>query len=237
MPRSGTTLTEQIISRHPQAAAGEELKDIAQIAVSLGSRGDHARNFAKRLSKLTRSETRELAGRYLSTLDRISVNAPRVTDKMPQNFLHLGLIALLFPNARIIHCRRDPLDTCLSCFTMHLKDHHHGYAGDLGTLGSYYREYANLMAHWRKVVPVPIHELQYERLIEFPEEESRKLIDFIGLPWDSACLAPHESARPIRTLSRIQVRQPIYRTSVARWRRYEKHLGPLKAALGDLIPQ
>ena len=234
MPRSGTTLTEQIISRHPKAAGGGELIDIPDLAASL-RRDEDAKSYVKHVSRLSPLEVRELAGRYLGTLDRISADADRVTDKMPQNFLHLGLITLLFPKARIIHCRRNPLDTCLSCFTMHLKDHNHGYAGDLGTLGSYYREYASLMDHWREVLPRSIYELDYERLVESPEEESRKLIEFVGLAWDPACLSPQESARPVHTLSRAQVRQPIYRSSVERWRRYEKHIGPLKAALGDLV--
>lgn len=234
MPRSGTTLAEQILSRHPEAAPADELRDIGRIAESLAKRGG-ASIYARRLAQLGVPETKELARRYLAALDRISTVADRVTDKMPQNFLHLGLIALLFPKARIIHCRRNPLDTCLSCFTMHLKDHNHGYAGNLRTLGLYYREYASLMAHWREVLPIPIYELEYERLTEQPEQESRALVDFIGLPWDPACLSPHESTRPVRTLSRIQVRQPIYRSSVGRWRRYETHLGPLKEALGDLV--
>ena len=233
MPRSGTTLTEQIISRHPRAAPGDELRDIGRIAQSL-SQGGGGTMYAKRLAQLSVPETKDLARRYLVALDRISTVADRVTDKMPQNFLHLGLIALLFPKARIIHCRRDPLDTCLSCFTIHLKDHNHGYAGDLKTLGLYYREYHLLMAHWREVLQVSIYDLDYERLVAAPEEESRRLIEFIGLPWDPACLAPQESQRAVKTLSRLQVRQPIYATSVQRWRRYEKYLGPLREALGDL---
>jgi tetratricopeptide (TPR) repeat protein len=235
MPRSGTTLTEQIISRHPDAAAAGELGDVPRIAASLGLRSDSAKDYAKRLARLTPPEARELARRYLAVLDRVSADASHVTDKMPQNFEHLGLIALLFPKARIIHCRRDPLDTCVSCFTMHLKDHNHGYAGDLRTLGLYYREYIALMDHWRDVLPVPVYDLDYERLIDAPEEQSRKLIEFVGLPWDPACLTPQDSARAVTTLSRMQVRQPIYRTSIGRWRRYDKHLGPLKAALGELV--
>ena len=195
MPRSGTTLTEQIISRHPDAAAAGELRDIARIAASLGLRSRRCEGLRQAARQADPRRSKELARRYLAVLDRISADAARVTDKMPQNFQHLGLIALLFPKRRIIHCRRDPLDTCVSCFTMQLRDHNHGYAGDLGTLGSYYREYAALMAHWREVLPVPIYDLDYERLIEAPEEESRKLIEFIGLPWDPACLTPHESAR------------------------------------------
>ena len=240
MPRSGTTLVEQILSRHPDVAAAGELFDIGQLAGKLGfetlgfERND-AGNFARRVVKLGAAEARNLAERYLATLERTSQTAARVTDKMPHNFLHLGLIALLFPNAKIIHCRRDPLDTCVSCFTVQLKDHLHNYACDLQTLGAYYRDYASLMQHWREVLPLEILELDYERLIEEPERESRRLIDFIDLPWDSACLTPHESTRAVNTLSRTQVREPIYRTSIGRWRHYEKHLGPLKEALGDLV--
>ena len=234
MPRSGTTLTEQILARHPEMAAGGELGDLGAIASSLGFRAVDAGAFAKRLPKLTMKETKELARRYLAVLDRVSLPAARVTDKMPHNFQHLGLVALLFPNARIIHCRREPLDTCVSCYTTQLRAHIHGYASDLSTLGGYYREYAGLMQHWRRVLPLPVYELDYERLIEDPETESRRIVEFVGLSWDPACLAPQESGLPVNTQSRTQVRQPIYGSSVGRWRRYEKHLGPLKAALGDL---
>ncbi len=236
MPRSGTTLAEQIISRHPEAAAGGELKALPLMATSLGfGSGGDPKQFAKRLARLTPSEARAFADRYLGELDRISASAKRVTDKMPGNFMHLWLIALLFPNARVIHCRRDPLDNCVSCFTNPLKDHIHGYAADPATLGAYYREYSALMDHWREVVSLPIHELPYERMIESPEEQSRALVDFIGLPWDPACLTPQDSARPIYTLSMTQVREPIHSRSVGRWRNYDRHLGPLKAALGDLV--
>jgi tetratricopeptide (TPR) repeat protein len=233
MPRSGTTLTEQILARHPDVAAAGELPDINRIASSLGFRVTDMAPFAKRLTKLASGEVKGCARDYLAVLDRVST-AQRVTDKMPHNFQHLGLIALLFPNAKIVHCRRDPLDTCVSVFTTQLRAHIHGYAGDLETLGLFYREYSSLMDHWREVLPLTIHDLDYEGLIEDPEIETRKLVDFVGLPWDPACLAPHESTRAVHTQSRSQVRQPIYKSSVARWRRYESHLGPLKEALGDL---
>lgn len=232
MPRSGTTLTEQILARHPAVAGGGELSDMQRIATGLGFRATDATAFARRVVGLTAPEAKNLARQYLSALDRVSADSARVVDKMPHNFQHLGLIALLFPNAKIIHCRRDPLDTCVSCYTTHLRINAHGYAGDLATLGAFYRDYLSLMQHWKSVLP--IHDLDYETLIAAPEEEARKLVDFIGLPWDPACLAPQDSAQPIQTQSRSQVRQPIYSTSVGRWRRYERHLGPLIAALGDL---
>lgn len=235
MPRSGTTLTEQILARHPDVAAAGELPDINRIASSLGFRTGDMAPYVKRLAKFSSREAKSLARDHLAALDRISKTAARITDKMPHNFQHLGLIALLLPNARIIHCRRDPLDTCVSIFTTQLRAHAHGYANDLTSLGLFYREYSSLMDHWREVLPIAIHELDYERLIEDPEAEARKLVDFVGLAWDPACLAPHESDRAILTQSRSQVRQPIYKTSVARWRHYERHLGPLKEALGDLV--
>jgi tetratricopeptide (TPR) repeat protein len=235
MPRSGTTLTEQIIASHPDVAGAGELGDITFIAASLGFQPNEAGAFAKRVAALSPKETDRLAEKYLATLDRFSTTAARVTDKMPDNFMYLGLIALIFPNAKLVHCRRDPLDTCVSCFTTQLMDRNQPFATDLASLGAYYREYASLMAHWRSALPVAIFESSYERLIEAPEVSARALIDFIGLAWDPTCLAFHESKRPVETASRFQVRQPLYTTSVARWRRYESHLGPLKVALGDLL--
>jgi tetratricopeptide (TPR) repeat protein len=234
MPRSGTTLTEQVISNHSDTAGADELAEIWNIAGSLGFSSKGVDAFAKRVTALTSPQAKCLARDYLSVLNRISDTALRVTDKMPHNFLYLGLIRLLFPNARIIHCRRDPLDTCASCFTTHLQTRSHPYTADLKTLGEYYRSYVELMNHWRRVLPGSIFDSDYETLIAAPEEQSRKLLEFVGLAWDPAVLLTHESARPVRTASRLQVRQPLYSTSVGRWRRYEKHLGPLIEALGDL---
>ena len=149
---------------------------------------------------------------------------------MPSNFIHLGLIALLFPNSRIIHCRRIPADTCLSCyfqnFGLPLR-----FAYDLRDLGHYHRQYERLMAHWKAVLPLPIHDIEYEALIADPEKASREIIAFCGLEWDEACLRPHEHKRTVDTASVWQVRQPIYNSSVEKWRAYEKYLGPLLDAL------
>jgi tetratricopeptide (TPR) repeat protein len=230
MPRSGTTLTEQILSSHPSVAGAGESPEMPLIAASLGLLPDDAQQFAKRVSKLSPAESRALARRYLAVLNRESGTALRVTDKTPGNFTNLGLIALLFPNAKIIHTRREPLDTCISCFTTPFKERAFLYTSDLATLGAYYHEYEDLMAYWRANLPLPICESKYEELIESPEEQSRRLIDAIGLPWDPACLAFHESKRAVRT-NPMEVRQPIYTTSIGRWRLYDKHLDPLKAAL------
>jgi tetratricopeptide (TPR) repeat protein len=231
MPRSGTTLTEQILSSHPSVASVSESAEIRTIAYDLGFRDETAEAFAKRVSKLSPAESKALARRYLAAIDHVPASALRVVDKMPHNFTYLGLISLLFPNAKIIHARRDPLDTCVSCFTAQMQEGMHPYMRDLETLGAFYREYEDLMAHWRKNLLQPICESQYEELIASPEEQSRRLIDFIGLPWDPACLEFHKTQQAVRT-NPMEVRQPIYTSAMGRWRRYEKHLGPLKAALG-----
>jgi hypothetical protein len=179
---------------------------------------------------LTSEELQKLAEGYLGHLRGFSDSALRVTDKMPSNFVHVGLLSVLFPNARVIHCRRNPLDTCLSIFFQKFSGH--PYSRDLGDLGHYYREYARLMEHWRTVLPPGLMlEVQYEELVDSPDEISRKLIEFCGLAWNDSCLKSHENERVVRTASSWQVRQPIYKTSKERWKRYEKHLGPLREAL------
>ena len=230
MPRSGTTLTEQILSSHPLIEGAGELPDLKRLHDSVAPLSQ----WRQRMTGITDARCKELATRYLTELDRHSRTAPRVIDKMPHNFLLLGFIALLFPKARIVHCRRDPMDNCVSCYT-HRFNKAHGYSTDMKTLGLYYREYRRLMQHWRKVLPLKIFELDYEEMIADQEKMSRKLIDFAGVEWDDACLNFHETERTVRTLSRWQVRQPIYRSSVQRWRKYDEFLGPLKDALGDLL--
>lgn len=233
MPRSGTTLTEQIAASHPQVHGAGELSDIRQIANMLGFTYAHPENFGTGVKAMTQAQSREIAGQYLRRLRKQSVSAVRLTDKMPHNFEMLGLIALLFPKARIVHCRRDAIDTCVSCF-MNQFSETHGYNADLTNVGLYYREYDRLMGHWRKVLPLPILEHSYEQLTEAQEPSSRRLIAHLGLDWSDACLNYHETDRTVGTISRWQVRQPIYRSSVKRWANYEAHLGPLFAALGDL---
>ncbi len=172
-----------------------------------------------------------LAKKYLDGLKKLSPEAQRVTDKMPQNFQHLGLIALLFPGARVIHCTRDPRDTCLSIYFQHFFENI-SFAKDLGHLGSYYRQYERLMRHWQRVLDLPILEVPYESLVEDPEKWSRRLIEFIGLPWDERCLDFYKIRRTVATSSYDQVRRPIYKSSVGRWRHYKDYLSPLYDALG-----
>jgi tetratricopeptide (TPR) repeat protein len=233
MPRSGTTLVEQILAAHPSVAAGDGLEAMPLIATGLPRRLGTAAPFPQCLGEVSEALSRELAGEYLAALERVDKSAARVTDKLPLNFLNLGLIALLFPNAAVIHCRRDPVDTCLSCYFTRFSSHLN-FSFGLESLGAYYRGYRRAMAHWQKVLPIPILDVDYEELIADQEATSRRLVAHCGLAWDDRCLAFHETARPVMTASNWQVRQPLYKSAVARWRNYEAFLGPLRAALGTL---
>ncbi|RMD70257.1 MAG: sulfotransferase family protein, partial [Gammaproteobacteria bacterium] len=226
MPRSGTTLTEQILSSHPQVHGAGELEDLVKMA--LGLEGQTGEAFPEGVARLEAEQVQALALGHLQRLRAKGGEALRVTDKMPSNFMRLGLIALLFPKAKIIHCMRHPLDTCLSCYFQNFKEGAQPFAYDLEHLGSVYKDYQRLMAHWKEVLPLPIFEVAYERLVEDTEGVSRAMVEFVGLPWDEACLAYRKNKRPVRTASIWQVRQPIYKRSLARWQRYEPFIAPLK---------
>jgi tetratricopeptide (TPR) repeat protein len=231
MPRSGTTLTEQIIASHGHGGGAGEVLRIARFGQRFQHNKDIAR-FVRQIDELGAKTVRELGQNYLDLLRFLVPDKSRVVDKMPHNFMMLGFIAMLFPGARVIHARRNAVDTCWSCYQNRLNDGHR-YSRDLRTLGLYYREYLRLMEHWKKVLPLRIYESNYEELTADPEVKARELIDFIGLEWDPACLKFHEARSTVRTISLHQVRQPVNTKSVERWRRYEKHLGPLLEALGD----
>jgi hypothetical protein len=173
-----------------------------------------------------------IAEQHLKKLASFSAQSSRVTDKMPHNFRHLGMIDLLFPGARIIHCLRDPVDTCLSIYSLPFSASH-AYAADLTQLGAYYRQYQDLMTHWKQALHIPMLEVQYEEIVANQEEMTRKMIEFCGLQWDERCLRFHESERVVTTPSYDQVRRPIYKKSIARWKNYEHYLGPLIAALNS----
>ncbi len=232
MPRSGTSLTEQIIASHPQAFGVGELNDVANLARRLGFDVRAPEKTIAGALSLTAATSRELAQEYLRALREAAPHATRIVNKMPHNFELVWLITLLFPRARIVHCVRDPMDTCLSVFMQHFSGSH-GYSRDLGNLGSYYREYQRLTRHWHAVLGRPMLDHSYEELTLDPEGQARRLISFIGLPWDERCLRFHETERAVLTFSRWQVRQPIYRTSVKRWKNYEPWLGPLAEALRE----
>jgi tetratricopeptide (TPR) repeat protein len=224
MPRSGTTMVEQVLSSHPDVAAGGELEFWGQ---------HHLAGVGVFEATAEPGTVHELAHEYLAVLRGLSPQARRVTDKMPFNFLLLGLIRQVFPRATIVHCRRHPVDTCLSIFTTDLLARYE-FAADRGDLAFVYRQYLRLMAHWRSVLPrAGFVEVDYERLATDPEQSIPELVAACGLAWNDACLMPHRNPRAVSTASLWQARQPIYRTSVERWRHYEPWLGELRELLPD----
>lgn len=232
MPRSGTSLVEQIIASHPLAHGAGELTKINEITQTSVRPGANDANFPAWADAVDSKFLQTAANEYLDLIGALAgPDALRVTDKMPHNFVCLGLIQQLFPGARIIHCVRDPMDTCLSIYFEKFNKHHL-YANNLEHLGIYYRQYLRLMEHWRSVLSLPVFELKYEDLVANQEPLTRQLINFCGLPWDERCLRFHEAERIVATPSYNQVKKPLYKKSVARWRHYERHLGKLKMQLG-----
>jgi tetratricopeptide (TPR) repeat protein len=231
MPRSGTTLAEQILSSHPGVFGAGELSDIPQLAADLPGLLHSPLSYPRCLDQLDGTKARKIAQNHVDHLRELGGGAPRVVDKMTINFLHLGLIAVLFPKARIIHCRRDPRDTCLSCFFHNFASTGLNFTFSLQDLGCYYQQYERLMDHWRKVLPIPIFELPYEDLVGAPEQWTRALLQHCGLEWDDHCLSFHQTERQVTTASALQVRQPMYTRSVGRWKPYEAHLQPLLKAI------
>jgi tetratricopeptide (TPR) repeat protein len=234
MPRSGTTLTEQIIASHPSVFGAGELPDLLRTVSRKNS--SELDRFPNSLRHLTPALLTQWGGEYLNALRAHAPNSTHITDKMPANFFMVGLIHLMLPNAKIIHVNRNPVDTCLSCFTRLFKGkQEHTY--DLAELGRYYVQYTKLMQHWRTVLPAgSFLDVQYEDIVADKEAAARRILAYCGLEWDAACLDFHETVRPIRTASVTQVRQPIYTSSVERWRPYQAFLTPLLDALGELVP-
>ena len=230
MPRSGTSLAEQIIASHPDVFGAGELCYINSMVDQLPQTLDAPSPYPLCLDKLTTPVANQLANEYLEKINDRSGGTRYVIDKMPLNFMHIGFIELLFPKARIIHCARDPVDTCLSCFFKCFSGEH-SYAYSLTDLGNYHRLYQQLMSHWKQVSGLPIHTLVYEDMVTNQEYETRRLIEFCGLEWNDACLDFHKTERTVATASFDQVRQPIYSHAVGRWRLYEKRLEPLLSAL------
>ncbi len=216
MPRSGTTLVEQILASHQDVFGAGELDAL----------GGFVPRFPEGVKELDAEAAADLAGSHLKRLTGLGVAALRVVDKTPLNFLYLGLISLLFPAARIIHCRRDARDVCLSCFAQNFVAGH-GWSTDLADLAAYFRQYRRLMAHWHDVLPLPVLDVDYEALVADSEAESRRLVDFLDLPWDGACLEFHEARHVVRSASNWQVRRPVHTGSIGRWRAYERWLGPI----------
>ncbi|MCK4507344.1 MAG: sulfotransferase, partial [Desulfuromonadales bacterium] len=235
MPRSGTTLVETILASHPAVYGAGELYDLLKVAnqPKLGAKSE---GFPISMQGLTADDVKEMGERYLVGLRKHNDDAKRVTDKMPANYMALGLIHLMLPEAKIVHVMRNPADICLSNFTKNFHNSQlHSY--DLVEMGRNYVSYAKLMEHWRAVLPEgSFYEVQYEQLVTDPDKQSRSLVEYCGLEWNDACLTPHKTERGVKTASVTQVRQPVYTDSVERWRRYEKYLQPLLETLGDYAP-
>jgi len=230
MPRSGSTLIEQVLASHPRVHGAGERKDFRDALIAADK--EQWDKYPDLVSTLTSEQTRAIASRYLASMGAGAGEADRFVDKMLGNFVYVGLIHLVLPKARIIHARRDPVDTCLSCFSKHFRTSQK-FAYDLGELGRFYRAYDKLMAHWRSVLPAgAMIEVQYEDMVADLEGQTRRMLDYCGLEWNDACLAFHKTERPVRTASGAQVREPIYKKSVGRWRAYEEVLKPLIEALG-----
>lgn len=228
MPRSGSTLVEQIIACHPQGFGGGELYWFGQIEHKLRNIISTSDPYPVCVRNLDVKSSRSLAGEYLEYLGTLSEdgNYARITDKLLGNFMHLGLITLLFRNARIIHCRRNPLDTCFSIYSI-LFPGNLNFSHDLKNIGLVYNQYTRLMQHWETVMPTRIMTVDYEDLVQNQESASRRLIDFIGLSWDDACLDFSRNKNRVRTVSAFQVRKGMYTSAVGRWTHFEKHLEPL----------
>ncbi len=232
MPRSGTSLVERIIASHSRAIAGGELLLMNEISARLNDRNPRI-PYPYAARHVTPELLNNMADFYLNETSRPEGGDRLVTDKMPHNFLHLGLVALLFPSARIVHCMRDPRDTCLSCFMQDFGEAH-AYSYGLESLATYYTRYMELMQHWKHVLPLPIFTVRYEELVSHQESVSRDLLEHCGLPWEDGCLNFHKKHGRIATASHSQARKPVYSGSIGRWKHYEPHIQPLLKGLESL---
>ena len=231
MPRSGSTLIEQILCSHPQVHGAGELTNLDTTVSTLlnagWNAGDRPTPFPECVAALDADTLRRIGQAYLARLPVPADGAIRIIDKMPDNFLNIGLIRLILPNARIIHTMRDPVDTCVSCYSKLFTSGQH-FSYDMAELGRRYRRYSELMSHWRSVLPPgTIFDVSYEDVVDDLEGQARRLIDYSGLPWDDRCLSFHKTSRPVKTASAVQVRKPLFRSSLQRWRKYERGLAPL----------
>jgi hypothetical protein len=232
MPRSGTTLVEKILASHTEVYGGGELDYMYALGVSGFLR--KSGNFLFRSLDSYSREAYESVGKvYLEKIDRLDAQAKRITDKLPFNFQMIGLIRIALPNARIIHCVRDPRDTCLSIYKQNFSTENYQFAYDLKTVGQFHNLYRELMAHWHRVMPGAIYDIEYELLTRNPEQEIRKLLSACDLEWQDACLDFHLSKGLVKTASFQQVRQPMYTSSVRLWEQYKEFLQPLFNALNE----
>jgi tetratricopeptide (TPR) repeat protein len=234
MPRSGTTLVEQIIASHPMVHGAGELQTLDEVLRSFPGPFGNTIPCPEITLSLDYPTLQQIGKRYVASVRKRAPEGKRVTDKMPSNYYYAGLIHLALPKAKIIHMVRDPIDTCVSCFS-YLFSYEQNHTYDLGEIGRYYKRYERLMAHWHRILPPGrILDVQYEDVVADLESQVRRILEYCGLPWDDRCLAFHKTERPVRTPSALQVRRPIYKSAVGRWRVYEEFLGPLLLELGAI---
>ena len=231
MMRSGSTLVEQILASHPDVFGGDELPYIDELAETLSKR--LGSSYPKCMAHLQPQTSVELGGEYLRRVRLLHSEAPRIVDKMPGNLFHLGFITCLIPNATIVHCQRDPMDVALSIYFQQFENGHE-WAYTFREIALFYHQYQRMMDHWREVLPLSIFDVRYEELIGDQESLTRKLVEHCQLPWSDACLDHTNTERLVGSASNWQVRQPLYKRSLARWKNYEPHLGELKLALGEI---
>lgn len=226
MPRSGTTLIEQILASHPQVHGAGEVSDLRDV---LAARlGEDPNGWDVRVESLSGEDLRALGDAYIERVWRDVPEATHIVNKVPLNYRHLGWIRMILPQARIVHACRDPMDSCFSCFTHLFEADNLAYTYDLATLGRYYDRYARLMQHWHAVLPDAILDVHYEETVADTEAQVRRMLEWLGLTWDPRCLGFHHTRRFVATASVTQVRRPIYSSSVARWQHFESHLGSLR---------
>jgi len=229
MFRSGSTLAEQVLSAHPRVTAGGELEIVPTLALR------EVTPFPAALAHMSAEHCNRLAGQYLQAVRALFPGADLLTDKRPDNFLYIGLIKAMFPDARIVNTTRHPVDNALSVFFLHL-GHQFSYGFDLLDTAHFYRQYRRLMDHWRRLYPDDIFDFDYDAFVQSPRAQTDALLRFCDLEWDDACLAFHANAGQVRTASAWQVREPLHSRSSGRWKNYAQQLAPLREALGDLLP-
>ena len=231
MPRSGSTLVEQVLASHGEVFGGGELLWVNRLWHALLNRLGGNLSLDAALARMTPADADAVAAEYINALRGLHATAARVIDKNLSNFMHLGLISRVFPAARVIHCRRDPLDTGISCYLTDFADVL-PFTCSLTGLGHFHLQHDHLMAHWKQTLDLPILEVDYETVVDDLEGQARRMVEFLGLQWDERCLQFHCNPRRVATASKAQVRRPLYRSSIQRWRHYEPWIGPLRQALG-----
>jgi hypothetical protein len=234
LPRSGSTLIEQILASHSQVEGTMELPNILNMVGQFDDLAESRNGYPETVARASLEQFTALGRRYLEETASLRAGRERFTDKLPNNFSHIGLIHAILPRATIIDARRHPMDACFSTFKQHFAEGQ-TFSYDLATLGRYYRCYLSLMDHWDRVLPGRVLRVQYEELVREPEANIRRLLEHCGLPFEPACLSFHETRRSVRTASAEQVRQPLYSSGVGYWRHFERQLGPLRQALGDCL--